>query len=248
MLQKAADDYLNGVKTGKLLVERVDDFRYNENFENAAINTGYHTYGINISLYHHLLDTVDCATKTEMVAHENKPPYVAITQMRLNSAGKVNFIDSLVITTGKGWVFDAKETYRWASKETRGEIPEPKRDTRAVIKAAADAYLDKFTDPNIIVPHADPCERLEGRAHISPNCIAGIKSSAERKMGNRRYVIDEVVGTVDVFLTFEANPDYQPNPDSHEFRVEAGKIRYVHTNSVGQVPPPKYGGIKGIGT
>jgi hypothetical protein len=142
----------------------------------------------------------------------------------------------------------AKETYRWASQEKRGEIPEEKRDTRAVIKAAADAYLDKFTDPNIIVPRLDPCERLEGRAHIAPNCIAGLKSGAERKMGNRRYVIDEVVGTVDVFLTFGANPDYKPNPDSHEFWVEGGKIKYVHTNSVGMVPPPKYGGIRGIGT
>jgi hypothetical protein len=248
MLQRAADDYLNGVKAGKLILEPAEPFVYSENFENAKINAGFHTSRVNISLHHHLLDTVDCATKTEIIAHQNTPPYVALTQMYLTPAGKVSKIDSLVITTGKGWMFDAKETYRWASQEKRGEIPEAKRDTRAVIKATADTYLDKFTDPNIIVPRLDPCERLEGRAHITPNCLAGLKSGAERKMGNRRYVIDEVVGTVDVFLTFGANPDYKPNPDSHEFRVEGGKIKYVHTNSVGMVPPPKYGGIRGIGT
>jgi hypothetical protein len=232
MLQRAADDYLNGVKAGKLTLEPAESFKYNENFENARINAGFHTSSVNISLHHHLLDTVDCATKTEIIAHQNTPPYIALTQMRLTPAGKVSEIDSLVITTGKGWLFDASETYRWASQEQRGEIPEAKRDTRAVIKAAADAYLDKFTDPNI----------------LAPNCIAGLKSGAERKMDNRRYVIDEVVGTVDVFLTFGANPDYKPNPDSHEFRVEGGKIKYVHTNSIGMVPPPKYGGTRGIGT
>ncbi len=43
---------------------------------------------------------------------------------------------------------------------------------------------------------------------------------------DRRYVIDETLGTVDIFLTFGSIPD------SHEFRVEKGKIRYVHTMSV----------------
>jgi hypothetical protein len=47
------------------------------------------------------------------------------------------------------------------------------------------------------------------------------------RITNRRYVIDEVLGTVDVFNTFAGNL-----PDTHEFRVEGGKLRYVHTMTV----------------
>jgi hypothetical protein len=48
---------------------------------------------------------------------------------------------------------------------------------------------------------------------------------------NRRFVIDEVMGTVTVFCTFGAGG---PNggsgaPDMHLFRIENGKLRYVHT-------------------
>lgn len=46
------------------------------------------------------------------------------------------------------------------------------------------------------------------------------------KLVNRRYVIDETIGAVDVFI------DFASVPDSHEFRIEKGKIRYVHTITV----------------
>jgi hypothetical protein len=46
------------------------------------------------------------------------------------------------------------------------------------------------------------------------------------KLANRRYVIDETIGSVDVFI------DFASIPDSHEFRVEKGKLRYVHTITV----------------
>lgn len=103
-------------------------------------------------------------------------------------------------------------------------------------------------DLNILVPCSDPCERLEGRMHITPNCISNLNSGPERKMGSCRYVIDEVVGTVDVFVSFGANPDYKANPNSHEYRVGGAKIKYVHTSSIVVVPPPKYGGIRGVET
>ena len=47
--------------------------------------------------------------------------------------------------------------------------------------------------------------------------------------GNRRYVIDEVLGTVDVLCTFDSLGDW---PDSHEVRLEGGIVKYVHTVTV----------------
>jgi hypothetical protein len=48
---------------------------------------------------------------------------------------------------------------------------------------------------------------------------------------NRRFVVDEVLGTVQVFCTFGAGGPGGGSgaPDSHLFRVENGKLRYVHT-------------------
>lgn len=43
------------------------------------------------------------------------------------------------------------------------------------------------------------------------------------KIDNRRYVIDEVLGTVDVMCSFAGIAD------THEFRIQEGKLRFVHT-------------------
>ncbi|PVI04291.1 hypothetical protein DM02DRAFT_669122 [Periconia macrospinosa] len=51
-----------------------------------------------------------------------------------------------------------------------------------------------------------------------------------------RYVIDEEVGVVNVFvgiLGLDRNSS-EPTPDSHTFRIEGGKIRYIHTLNGGR--------------
>jgi hypothetical protein len=50
-------------------------------------------------------------------------------------------------------------------------------------------------------------------------------------IANRRFVVDEVLNSVVVYCTFGAGG---PNggsgaPDAHMFRLENGKLRYVHT-------------------
>jgi hypothetical protein len=50
-------------------------------------------------------------------------------------------------------------------------------------------------------------------------------------IANRRFIVDETTGTVQVFCTFGAGG---PNggsgaPDSHLFRIENGKLRDAHT-------------------
>ncbi|CZR52651.1 uncharacterized protein PAC_02528 [Phialocephala subalpina] len=71
----------------------------------------------------------------------------------------------------------------------------------------------------------------------SPNltgnsCYLGLPSTLV--VTNRRHVVDEAMGVVDMFLGFPGLDHTQgttPMPDSHAFRVEGGKIRYVHTVS-----------------
>jgi hypothetical protein len=223
MLQEAADRYVASVKSGTMTL---DIGTYSENFNTANLKKGIHSKPIKVSLNRSLLDTTACATYTELMAPENSPPMVIGTQMRY-SDGKVNKMETLFNTKENGWLADPAITFQHASKEKRDIIPEGDRSSRATIKAVADAYFDRFSNISVIIPHHNPCERLEGKMRVYPDCTAGIPNNPTMKMTNRRYVIDEAFGTVSVFLNFGGSM-----PDSHEFRVEGGKLRYVHAITV----------------
>ena len=60
-------------------------------------------------------------------------------------------------------------------------------------------------------------------------CTEGVPRGATnggKSITLRRYVIDEVLGSADVLCSFTAVGNI---PDSHELRIENGKIRYVNT-------------------
>jgi len=157
-------------------------------------------------------------------------PYVIGTQMRFNG-DTISKMQTLVTTTGD-WLFNVTGTLYWASRETWNTIPVAQRDTRATIQAAADAYLDIFKNKSVVVPWGTPCDRLEGGMYTgtgkdTDSCNVGIPNGQD--LTNRRYVIDETVGAVDVFLNFGGATGL---PDSHEFRIQNGKLRYVHTLTV----------------
>jgi hypothetical protein len=171
-------------------------------------------------------DLVNCSSYTELIITDPKSPHVIGTALRW-SGGQIGAIQSIVTTTGD-WLFNATGTLAYASKETWTPIPAAQRDTRAVIQAAADAYLDLFDSVNTTaVPWGSPCARLEGGSYITPSCNVGVPSGLD--LMDRTYVIDETLGAVDVQLRFGGTRGL---PDSHEFRIEGGKIRYVHTMSV----------------
>ena len=79
-----------------------------------------------------------------------------------------------------------------------------------------------------MVPWGTPCARLEGSVYTAKgtpedSCNVGVPENIEMK--DRSYVIDPVIGAVAVFLKMGPNE----RPDSHTFRVEDGKIRFIHT-------------------
>ena len=74
----------------------------------------------------------------------------------------------------------------------------------------------------------NPCTRLEGsvytgRGQPTDSCNVGVPENID--MAERRYIIDPVVGAVAVFL--KMGPSQRP--DAHVFRIEDGRIRYIHT-------------------
>jgi hypothetical protein len=230
-LQAATDNYIAAQKAGKpaTLTQLDSSATYTENDKSTAIASGILSQAIRIDHNKSLHDTTQCATYTELISTDSKHPYVIGTQMRFGNNSKITKVQTLVTDKGD-WLFNATATLYWASRENWDPIPESKRDSRATIQAAADAYCDIFSNKSVVVPWGKPCDRLEGGMYTgtgsdSDSCDVGIPSGVN--LADRRYVIDESLGTVDVFIKFAGNL-----PDSHEFRVENGKIRYVHTLTV----------------
>jgi hypothetical protein len=222
------------------------DMVYLENNKTASILNDVPAWPLNIAFNRSIVDSTSCRTFTELIVTGNFPwdnttahhPYVIHTQMSLNDEGDVNLIDSIVTDKGD-WAFNATGTYYWNSIETWSEIPESKRLSRDALKTIADTYPDRCNNKSVIVPFGTPCARLEGgaytgRGNLSANTcdIGGLPERVP--MTNRRYVVDEVMGTVDIFMGFTGLDRTRPTegaPDSHLFRIEDGKIRYIHTAS-----------------
>jgi hypothetical protein len=68
-----------------------------------------------------------------------------------------------------------------------------------------------------------------GTGSPKDSCDVGVPSGVN--IANRRFIVDETIGSVVVFCTFGAGTPGGGSgaPDTHLFRVENGKLRYVHT-------------------
>jgi hypothetical protein len=237
-LQRAVDLYIaaqtKGDTSGLPLATGVG---YIENAVAADINAGLVKTAMTIVHHRSLLDTATCQTFTEVIvtgdAQKGEKPYVLGSRMRVNRE-KIAELEILWTTTGY-WLFNADAYLKYATEENWGIIPAERRDTRATLVAAANAYLDAFLEgKKDLVPWEYPCNRTEGGAHTgrgipTDSCDVGVPSGVN--IANRHFIVDETTGTVQVFCTFGAGG---PNggsgaPDSHLFRVENGKLRYVHT-------------------
>jgi hypothetical protein len=238
-LATAVDHYVSTRSTGltSYLPFLADTASYVENNKQTDIKSGLLSQSMTLAHNRSTIDTVACATYTELIVTDPAKSYVIGTQIHYaaNDSMKATLVDSVVSTTGS-WQFNASKTLSYVLKEDWGTIPADKRDTRAAILAAADAYLDLWGDKSktTVVPWGTPCDRLEGSAYTgkgteADSCNVGIPNGNYPPNTERRYVIDETVGSANVLCVFQT---MRNAPDSHEFRLEGGKLRYVHTMTV----------------
>jgi hypothetical protein len=233
-LQRAVDLYIaaqtKGDTSGMPLAMGLG---YMENAAPANIANGLIKTAMKIDHQRSLLDTATCQTFTEVIVTDKEHPYVLGTRLRVNH-DKIAEIEILWTTTGY-WLFNADTYLQYSSTEKWDTIPSDKRDTRDTLVAAANAYLDAFLEQKKdLVPWGYPCNRTEGGAHTGrgnadDSCDVGVPSGVN--ISNRRFVVDATIGAVVAFCTFGAgNPNGgSGSPDTHLFRVENGKLRYVHT-------------------
>ena len=233
-LQRAVNLYIEAQTKGDASVlPLANGLGYVENMERVDVAGGVINTALTIDHHRSLLDEATCQTFTEVIVTNAEKPYVLGTRMRINH-DKIAEIEILWTTTGY-WLFNAENYLKYSSAEDWGPIPAERRDSRGTLVAAANAYLDAFLEGKIDqVPWGFPCVRIEGGMYTGkgePNdsCEVGVPSGVN--IANRRFVVDEVIGSVVAYCTFGAGG---PNggsgaPDTHLFRVENGKLRYVHT-------------------
>ena len=206
-LQKLADTYVKAQTAGKATMVPLADRRVLRGERPAMdIAKGVLAGALKVDFTRSFYDTTQCATFTELVAATDPHPYVIHTRIEATKDGKASKMESVVTDAGD-WVFGATEHLAVTRTEKWDEIPKDKRDTREAIQAAADAYLNNWGDPTLPVPHGTPCSRLEGRtstAARNPEGQTCTMGAFPQKLNvtNRRYVIDETVGAVNIFHSF----------------------------------------------
>jgi len=251
-LQQAVDLYIAAQTKGDLSgLPLAKGVGYWENTAPADIQKGFVTKALKIDHQRSFLDTDTCQTITESIVTDKAAPYVFSTRLRVNH-DKIVEVEVLWTTTGY-WLFNADAYLKYSSGENWDPLPTDRRTSRGALVAAANAYLDAFLEKRTdLVPWGYPCVRVEGGAYTgkgSPadTCESGVPAGVN--IVNRRFVVDEVQGTVSVYCNFGAGGPTGGSgaPDSHLFRIENGKLRYVHTlthllqsafRGSGTPPPP----------
>ena len=233
-LLAAANSYIAAVTAGKTdgLKLSATNFTYQENNKPADLAKGVLSQPLKIDLNRTTADTVACASYTMLISSGGAKPYVLATQIRHpgDDTTTISMIDTIAATTGSLF-FNAKRTLELVSKEDWSPLPVDQRPSRELLKRFGDAYLDMWTDARAAdsIAWGTDCERVEGSQLTRP-CGASLpRGGSAKNNGNRRYVIDETVGSVDILCSFDSLGSL---PDSHEVRVEGGKVKYVHTVTV----------------
>jgi hypothetical protein len=227
-LQAATNLYIAAQsKGGPSGMPLANGLAYIENMQVVDIKAGVIQKALKIDFHRTLIDTATCQTFTEVVVTDKSHPYVLGTRLRVNH-DKIVEIESMVTQQGD-WLFNADNYMKWSPNEDWGVIPEGQRDTRDTLVAAANAYLDAFLEKKIdLVPWGYPCNRTEGGVRTGKgapddSCSVGVPAGVN--IVARRFIVDETTGAVVAFCNFGVGG----LADTHLFRVEHGKLRFVHT-------------------
>jgi hypothetical protein len=235
-LQGAADKYLAALpKADPSVMPLVPGAKYIENRKEMSLAQGLWQKPLDIDFHRSFLDVDACETFTEIIHAGGSHPYVLGTRLKVED-NKITEIEVLV-TDKDDWLFNADHYLKYSSEEKWDLLPPAQRVDRQTLIKAANAYFDVFTDPSTSsnVPWGIPCARLEGGAYTNPqgdanaSCTGGPPLEGSVKITNRRFIVDHDMGTVVGLVDFGAENGW---PDAHIFRLENGKVRYVHTLTV----------------
>jgi hypothetical protein len=247
MLQAAAESYIVAQKAGDAAkMALAPDAKFLENMKETTKDKGLWNTALPIAFTRSIYDVDRCKSFTEVIITEGGHPYVLGTRLKVKN-GTIKEIDGLV-TSKDDWLFNAQDYLKYSSAEDWPVLPAEARVSKQDLINAGNAYLDfVFLDKFVKVPWGTPCARLEGGAYTNKDNEKKDTCQIPAPLGemyivNRSYVVDEDMGTVNIFCKFGDSASGMP--DSHTFRLVNGKLHWVHTLSVNltgkPVDVPKY--------
>jgi hypothetical protein len=242
MLTAATESYIAAQEAGDLSkMALADTVEFRENMTEIEKEKGLWNTPLPIAFHRSIYDTGRCKTFTEIIVTEGGHQYVLGTRLKVDK-GKVKEIDSLV-TDKDDWLFNADDYLKYSMAEDWSILESDDWPRRQELIDAGHQYFDfVFMDKNIRLPFGGvPCARLEGGAYTNPNNQERDTCWVPNPLGelpitNRTFVVDEKMGTVNVFCRFGNSQNGMP--DSHLFRLENGKYRWIHTLSVNLTNEP----------
>ena len=247
-LQAAVDKYLDALKKGDpSLMPLAPQAKYIERRQEIPFGQGIWQAPLQIDFSRSLLDVDICESFSEIISAKTSHPYVIGTRLKV-ADNKIEEVESLV-SDNRDWLFDADNYLKYSSTEKWDIIPPDKRSDRETLIKVASDYFDIFQDYSAFpkVPWGIPCVRIEGGAYTNlknepnPSCTVGVPKGGGVPMTNRRYIVDLDMGSVVGQVDFGGEKGLW---DAHTFRLENGKLRYVHVitlcpNGCPKIPMPK---------
>ena len=235
-LQTKADAYINALKKGDpSLMPLASGAKYIENRKETSFKDGVWKEPLVVDFYRSFFDTKLDETYSEIICASGSHPYVIGTRLKV-TGDSIAEVEALV-TDENDWLFNAATYLKYSPQEDWSILPPEMRSDRETLIRIANAYFDVFKDSSRTndVPWNIPCARLEGGIYSNPenkpdaSCTGGPPLEGTVDITNRRFIVDVGMGTV-VGLAYFG--DEKGLPDSHVFRVENGKLRYIHTLTV----------------
>lgn len=227
-LQEMSASWIAALEQGTMMTMQLGEWvDYDQNFQRASLG-GFLDQPRTIEYKLELLDLQTCQVFVEAVVDSEIGKQVIATQFGAGFFGVGGFQN--IVTDENDWLFDADAFRGYAEQEDWFVVPEADRVSREELIAAANAYLDRFSNPSVEVPWGYPCTRIEGGAYTgrgepTDTCELGMPNEPGAiEIVERQYVVDVAHQAVSVLSKF--GPDQLP--DSHTFRLEGGVLRYVH--------------------
>ena len=236
MLRAATESYIAAQEAGDLSkMSLADKVKFMENMSEIDKEKGLWNTPLPVAHHLSIYDVGRCKTFTEVIVTEGGHKYVIGTRLEVDK-GKVKEINSLV-TDKDDWYFDADDYLKFSKAEDWRVLPVDERVDREELINAGHQYFDfLFADQSISPPWGTPCARLEGgdlytnRDNEYKDTCKKDKPISDIFINDRTFVVDEEMGSVNVFCRFGDSKDGMP--DSHLFRLVNGKYRWIHTLSV----------------
>ena len=234
-LQRAVDLYIAAQTKGDTSgLPLAMGLGYMENVAPADINKGLIKTPMKIDHQRSLLDTATCQTFTEVIVTDKetavRPRHAPARQPRQDRRDRNPLDDDGLLALQRRRlpeVFVHREVGRHSRRQAR-HARHAGRGRQRLPRCVS----RREDGPGAVGLPLQPHRRRRmhtGRGAADDSCDVGVPSGVN--IANRRFVVDETIGAVVAFCTFGAGSAAGGSgaPDTHLFRVENGKLRYVHT-------------------